>query len=179
MIDLATAKAHLRVDTTGEDGLIGAYLAAAISAVEGAISKPLVARSVTQNVAGFPHDGRAIRLWYGPVSGAVTINYDDSSGVAQVLTDYRLVEGSNALLLPAYGTCFPLAAFGAGSVRLIYAAGYAAGEVPPALDHAVLLLIAHFYANREAAIADVRAAAVELPLGVDMLLAPYRPIGIA
>jgi uncharacterized phiE125 gp8 family phage protein len=178
MIDLTTAKAHLRVDIADEDVLIGAYLAAAISAVENATSKPLVAREVTQLAAGFPCDGRGIRLWYGPVSGDVTIDYDDASGVAQVLTDYRLVEGSNAQLLPAYGTSFPITAFGAGAVKLTYTAGYGEGDVPTALEQAVLLLTGHFYANREAVVAGTAAQAAEMPLAVDMLIAPYRPVGL-
>lgn len=177
MIDLPTAKAHLRVDGSGEDALIGAYLAAAISAVEGATGKLLAPRVVSQ-VIGFPERDRPVRLWKGPVAAepAPVIAYDDPDGSAQVLGDYRLVEGSVAQLLPAYGQSWPASALGAGAVRITYTAGYAEGGVPPALDQAVLLLTAHYYANREAVNSGASAAAVELPLGVEMLVRPYRVI---
>src|SRR4051794_15924050 len=99
MIDLATAKAHFGVGaSTSEEGLITAYLAAAVSAVENATGKLLTAREVTQPVPAFPVNVLGIRLWHGPVASdpAPAIKYDDSNGVEQTLLDYRLVEGSNA-----------------------------------------------------------------------------------
>lgn len=192
MIDLATAKAHLRVGTIDEDALITAYLAAAQAAVENFTSKLLTQQSVQQDFAGFPLGGRncfdrglnrvpaeALRLWQGPVSAILSIDYDDVDGVQQTLTDFRFVDGLMAVLLPAYGSSWPVAQNEAGSVRVTYTAGYADGAVPPAFDQAVLFLVAHYYANREAVNADVRAAAVELPLGIEMLLAPYAAPGIA
>lgn len=44
--------------------------------------------------------------------------------------------------------------------------------VPPALDHAVLLMTGHYYANREASVIGVTAA--ELPLGVCDIVSDYR-----
>jgi hypothetical protein len=64
-------------------------------------------------------------------------------------------------------------------VRISYVAGYEPAELPPELTQAAILLFGHFNANREAVIASERAAAVELPLGVEMLIAPYRAPGIA
>lgn len=47
--------------------------------------------------------------------------------------------------------------------------------LPPALHHAVLLLVGHFYANREATNAEqIRFT----PLGVDRLIAPYRGMSL-
>lgn len=48
-----------------------------------------------------------------------------------------------------------------------------AHPVPPAVDHAVLMLVGHFYENREA-VTDAKTAAVEI--GVDRLIQPYREI---
>lgn len=45
-------------------------------------------------------------------------------------------------------------------------------DVPPALDHAVYLMTGHFYANREATLVGVTAAA--LPLGVCDIVNDYR-----
>lgn len=43
----------------------------------------------------------------------------------------------------------------------------------PAIDHAILMLVAHWYENREA-VRDVKTAAVEI--GVDRLIQPYREV---
>lgn len=45
-------------------------------------------------------------------------------------------------------------------------------NVPPALDHAILMMIADFYANREATVVGVSAA--PLPLGVSEIIQDYR-----
>jgi uncharacterized phage protein (predicted DNA packaging) len=49
----------------------------------------------------------------------------------------------------------------------------AADPPHPAVRHAALMLVAHWYENREA-VRDVRTAAVEI--GVDRLTAPYREV---
>lgn len=46
-----------------------------------------------------------------------------------------------------------------------------ATPVQPAVRHAVLLIVSHFYNNREAVTAEAVNA---MPLGVNALLAPYR-----
>lgn len=179
MIDITTAKAHLRVVDDSEDSIIGIYLAAAIGAVESATGKLLTPREVQQTLAGFPCDGKGIRLWWGPIDAdtvAPVIAYDAGDGVEQSLAEFRIVEGSNAKLLPAYGTVFPSAQRADGSVRISYTAGYAANAVPPELDQAVLFLTGHYYANREAVVAGgTGAGAAEK---IDGLIAPYRTIAI-
>jgi uncharacterized phiE125 gp8 family phage protein len=179
MIDLDLAKAHLRIETDDENTIVQAYLSTAIAAVQTLTGKLLAERTASQALAGFPACDKPIRLFKGPATAVVSIDYDDPAGNAQTLSSFRLVEGAMAQLLPAYGEHWPAASCAAGSVRIAYTAGYAADEVPPELDQAVLLLTAHYYANREAAIADNRAAAIELPLAVDMLLANYCAPGIA
>lgn len=182
MIDLITAKQQLSVETDDWDSLLSIHLASAKTTVEKQTSKFLTSQNVTQTVAGFPVSSGPILLWKGPVTAVVSIEYDDSNGNAQTLSSFRLVDGGDAKLaelLPAYGASWPQAQSAPGSVRIIYTAGYGDNEIPPNLDMAVLLLTGHFFANREAAIADSRAAAVILPIGVDTLLADYSPPGIA
>lgn len=47
--------------------------------------------------------------------------------------------------------------------------------VPPAVEHAVLMLVAHFYENREA-VTEVATSAVAI--GVDRLIQPYREVNL-
>lgn len=50
----------------------------------------------------------------------------------------------------------------------------AADPLPPALRHAVLLLVGHFYENREATAEQLRFT----PIGVDRLVAPYKGVSL-
>lgn len=50
-----------------------------------------------------------------------------------------------------------------------------ASPMPPAIEQAVLMIVAHFYANREA-MSDFRRYALDI--GVDRLIAPHREHGI-
>ncbi len=45
----------------------------------------------------------------------------------------------------------------------------------PAVDHAIMMLVAHFYENREAV---EQVATVAVALGVDRLVQPYREISL-
>ena len=45
--------------------------------------------------------------------------------------------------------------------------------VPAAVEHAVLMLVGHFYEHREA-VSDVKRVAVDI--GVDRLVQPYREV---
>jgi hypothetical protein len=64
-----------------------------------------------------------------------------------------------------------------GTVTVTYTAGYEDPAVDaPELQQAVLMLVAHWFQNREATVAGSAAAAVELPLGVAELCASYRRV---
>lgn len=192
-IALATAKAQQRITDDSEDALLAGMLRAAVRQVETVTGKKLRSRVCRQQADGFPASALAhtnpaaiaggIRLYCGPVSEILSVEYDDGDGVAQTLTDFRLVEGSDASparLLPAYGSSWPVTACGAGAVRVSYVAGYDPTELPPELVQAALLLFGHFNANREAvAVAAGSATVAELPLGLEWLVGPYRFCGIA
>jgi len=61
------------------------------------------------------------------------------------------------------------------AVRVTFTAGFGA-TAPEDIKHAVLLLVAHWFANREAV--NLGNTGTELPLGVAALIAPYRRIGV-
>ena len=60
-------------------------------------------------------------------------------------------------------------------VTVTYTAGYAAGEEPQSLIQAMLLLVGHFYANREAVtLGGTSSAPQEVPLAVESLCNQHR-----
>lgn len=93
------------------------------------------------------------------------------AGLETVSTDVYFVDTTS---LPgrvglAYGQDWPTdATAGIGAVQVNYVAGYgAASAVPQTIKHAMLLLIGHWYVNREAVGPSMSAA----PMAVDSLLA--------
>jgi uncharacterized phiE125 gp8 family phage protein len=179
MIDVDAAKAWIKKETADEDALIGGLVSAAIATIEAQTGKNLSVKAFSQVLAGFPGCyPYTVALLRGPVATVDSIEYDPSDGTAAAtVADFRLVEGRNPVLLPAYGQIWPLTLDGPGTVRISGTAGYADGEAPD-LDQAALMLVAHWYQNREA-VSVGNTLAVELPLGVEMLVRPYRPSGLA
>jgi len=178
MIDLDAAKAWIKKETSDEDALIGGLVAAAVATLEAQTGRFMSAKEFTQTIAGFPScNPYEIRLTKGPVSEIATIEYDPSDGTAALeVEDFRLIEGVNARLLPAFGATWPATLEGSGTVRISGTAGYGDGEAPD-LDQAALMLVAHWYQNREGVSSS--ASFSELPLAVCMLIGPYRPSGLA
>lgn len=183
MIDTAAAKAWLKVETNVDDALIAALVLTAIAHVEAVTGKFLSVKAFTQELARFPDSAPyAVKLMRGPVVTVSEIAYDPTDGAAEAtIADFRLVEGngrtSNGSLQPAYGETWPSTLDGLGTVRISGTAGYAdSASEAPELDQACLMLVAHWYANREAV---AGGALSEIPLGVQALIGPYRPVGLA
>ena len=178
MIDVAAAKAWMKVETAAEDALIGGLVNAAVATIEAQTGKFLSMKGFTQELARFPLcSPYLIRLSRGPVATIDAIEYDPADGSAAVeVDDFRLIEGLNGALLPAFGATWPSTLEGPAAVRISGTAGFGDDEAPE-LDQAALMLVAHWYQNRDAV--SVGPAATELPLGVQMLIAPYRPKGLA
>jgi uncharacterized phiE125 gp8 family phage protein len=176
-VDLARAKAHLRVDFDEEDALIGAYLSAAIGAVEKASQRILTERELVFRADTLGGDARGLSLPHGPVVSVEGIDIIGSDGVAETLTvaggDFRVVAGDPYILLPPLDGSWPGTADQPGAVSVRYTAGYggSAGDAPGELDAAVLLMVGHLYLNREAARAS---ASEEIPMGVQTLCWPFR-----
>lgn len=170
---LAEAKAHLRVDHDDDDDLIAIYMAAAVSAIDGPnglTKKAILAQTWETAFDAFP--SAEIRLPLMPLQSVTWVKYLDSEGGLQTIG----AENYEADTFSAYGWIVPvdgyswpspLSAINAVTVRWV-----AGGDVcPPDLKAAMLLMLGHFYANREAAGPDMPD---ELPLGVRALCGGHR-----
>jgi uncharacterized phiE125 gp8 family phage protein len=178
MIDVDAAKAWVKKETADEDALIGGLVAAAVAAIEAQTGKNMSVKEFTQELAGFPCGyPYTVPLLRGPVVTITGVEYDPDDGSdAATIADFRLVEGRDGALLPAFGETWPATLDGPGTERISGTAGYADGEAPE-LDTAALMLVAHWYKNREAV--NVGNSTSQLPLGVEMMIRPYRPRGLA
>ena len=176
MIDLALAKAHLRAEGSAEDGLIQSYLDAAAAHVEGVTGKLLTRREVVQDFARFGNAfGDWLPLWWGPRPADLSIDYLDTDAVAQTLV-LGPFWGDRVYPMP---TGWPTA-LDHSAIAVTYTAGFGDGvgetPVPADLVQAQLMLVAHWWTNREAV--NVGNIVSEMPLAVDAILQRHRTVRI-
>lgn len=169
-LDMDLVKEHLRVDFTDDDELIAALMNAAAAHIDG--PQGWLGRSIwpqtlelRQNVFCGP-----VRLPYGPVQSVTSVKYVDGAGAEQTMDAAAYVLTGNGEVDRAYGTSWPAVRGDAEGVRIRYAAGFE--DLPPSILAAVLMMISHWYSNREAVATGQTAQ--EMPLAVQALLAPFR-----
>lgn len=182
-VSLSEAKAHCRVGIDTDDGLIAGYILAARQHVEREVGRVLITQRWDYMVDRcWPKawDGACYRsrivLPLPPLLSVVSIQYIDDQGATQTLaTDqYRVIKGEMfGYVEPAFGVSWPAVRAVSDAITVRFEAGYGAspGAVPEPLRQAILLLIGHWYENREAAGPNVTTL---IPLGFDALVASFR-----
>ncbi|MGZ2429590.1 head-tail connector protein [Rhizobium redzepovicii] len=172
IVSTADAKAHLRVMHDDDDAYIDGLIAAAGDWLFGENS--WIGRSAPDSeweltLCAFP-SGK-LDIPRPPLVSVDGVFYTPSDGGAeQEITGFRTIgEGANGYILPAKNEDWPSTDGEPESVRIEFTAGYSA--LPASIKHAALLLIGHWYENREAA---TEAKLSDMPLAVDALLMPYR-----
>jgi hypothetical protein len=177
-VTLAEAKAQVRVDHSDEDSKIDALIAAAVSYLDGrsgVLGRCLVTQTWELTLDSFPDE--EIELPIGPVQSVTSITYVDTFGAEQTISasDYYVDTTSlSAWVVPEVAWPDTMPAANAVTVRFV--AGTSSAEVPAAIKHAVLLLVAHWYENRQPIAVGLSVAA--MPMAVDALIAPFRRITV-
>lgn len=163
MVSLSLAKQHLEYEDTDRDGLIAQYIAAAAAWVENYTGKKLTVGEVVQSENCF---GDYIQLHSAPFVSLTSIAYIDADNAPETVTGAKVLNGR--IYAPDGG--WPSKA-DYSPVTVTYQAGYVA--VPADLVSAELLLIGHFFENREAA---SEKPAMEIALAVEALCRPHRAL---
>lgn len=172
-VTLAEAKAHLRVDHSDDDAFVTSLIDAARAFMESYTRQRFITQTVRVTCDTFL-DLQRIPVW--PVQSVTSLVYDNAAGVeVEVLANaftHRRGQKPNQII-PAYGTQWPTHRRHVDAVRLTLVAGYgaAASDVPSDVRHAIKLVIAELYANRELAIVGLNAA--EPPVTVQRLAHPH------
>lgn len=174
-ITLAEAKAHLRVDFTDEDSIISSLITVARSHVEMLTQRALVTQSWRYTLDSFP-ETMPILIPLPPLQAVTIFTYVDQNGVTRSLiegTDFLVDKDSEpGRITPAPGKEWPDIQQRMNAVTIEFTAGYGtAANVLKPFKQAMLLLMGHWFENREAV---VKGQFNELPLAVDSLLFPYR-----
>jgi uncharacterized phiE125 gp8 family phage protein len=171
------AKAHLRVGHADEDVLIASLIATSRLQIEAALGLALITQSWTWWLDSWPAGG-TLELPLRPVQSveAVRITGADAS-VETLAADRYLLDGASlAPRLIAAGGAWPRPGVVAQGIEIAFTAGFgsAADAVPAPIRRALLMLVAHWYENREPGGAG--NAAPRIPDAVSALLMPYRRV---
>lgn len=177
LVTLKEAKAHVRAADFGDDDLyLSGLLAAAQAHLDGPggwLGRSIARQTLELRVA--PPCGPVI-LPYPPFVALVSVTYMDSAGTDQAvsLDDVEVLpwRSGAAVVSPVSGTAWPSMSPDHG-LRLRYTAGYQPLDMAVApIRHAMLLLVGHWYANRETV--SIGNVAADLPWAVEALLSPLR-----
>lgn len=110
-----------------------------------------------------------------PLQSISSITYLDTTGATQTWdsSKYRVsADREPARIVPAYGQIYPTTRTTTDTVSIRFIAGYGslATDVPQALRHAILLLVGHWFENREA----VGGVGGPVEMALTSLLDSYR-----
>jgi len=178
-VSLVEAKAHLRLEESGDDTYVATLIETARLYVEKTCERGLVLQTVELTTArlcgvqSLPLPGGSLAA-----TPAVVVQYLDEDGDLQTLdsAEYFTLAGGDAKpgelhLVP--DSTWPAMSPRPDALRVRYAVGWAtAAAVPAPLKHAVLLVISQLYEHRTPEVTGT--IATTLALSLDALMAPFR-----
>jgi uncharacterized phiE125 gp8 family phage protein len=190
-IDLPAAKAHLRVLFNDEDALIQNIITTARDYVERMTGTSLATQTWQLYLDRWPRQDRqeywpwsaqpgAILLPRFPLQSVTSIQYTDSTGATNTVASTNYVVDAVSRIpriAPASNMAWPSTSFAPeNAVVVTFISGYTSlGVLPPTLRQALLLLIGHWYGNREDTVVGTRLVAISIPKSVDALLGLNAP----
>ena len=155
-LTLAELKLHLRTDESADDALITSLGVAARTYVETRTNHILCARTFYFEANAFPADGNEIVFPLAPVTAVASVVYVDTAQTVQTLAvTYRLQSNiiPSRLRTALTESVWVDTGYADDAVRITATVGYAnAAAVPSQAKQAILLLVGHWYENREAVV---------------------------
>lgn len=174
-----------------DEAMLEGWIAAAREYCENYLGQSLTTRTIEAALDMFPsrwqswQQSLGIDLPMGPVREIVSVTWGLESDEMLEDTAFTLDDfGNFHRLVPTSTLGWPVVPCGTNKIRIRYLAGYGSVEsseqswdsegappLPKSIRAAMLLVIGHLYANREE---TTEAVLMALPLGVKVLLDPYR-----
>lgn len=177
-VSLTEAKNHLRVDLSDDDSLISALIVAAREHAEAITRRAFITQTLKLSLDAFPANNGPIYVPMPPLQSVNSLKYFDTDGVEQTLNEGKdyLVDNESepGRITPAPDTGWPATQNRPNAVSVEFVAGFGdASKVPQGIKQAILLMVGHWYENREAVTMQGNNAG-ELPMAVDSLLMMHR-----
>ena len=176
-VSVAECKKHLEIPESVDDhdAQLMALIAAAVECVEYDTRTRLVQQTVELSMDGFPYGASYFDL-PGPVSSVTSVKYLDSGGAEQTWSSVEYsVDSKRDIIYLAYNATWPTTQVIPNAVTVTYVAGNTIGNVPQMAKHAVRLLVAHAFENREPILIGTISKEVEQAYG--SLVHRLRPGG--
>ena len=169
-VTVAMLKSHSNIVADDEDANIAQYIAAAREQVEEDSQLKLVRRTMRHRRSAWPVG--PIELG-APLISVTSITYIDTDGNSQTWDSggswYVDADRRPGVIWKHPSAEWPEVLAGrADAITIEYVEGYAAADVPARATQATLLLAAHYYKHREAAV--VGTISGELAIGYERLI---------
>ena len=152
-ISVAEAKAQMRVEGNDDDTIIERLVNAAVAFVDvqGVLGRAMITQTWGEWLAPNPS---TVMLSLGPVQSVSAIKYYDIDGVLQTATlaDFNVFGTPNRITItPKTSKAWPITQTRDDAIKIEYVVGYGStsASVPQTVRHALLMLVAHWYENRE------------------------------
>ena len=175
-VTLTEVKDQLRVEHTDDDTLINRLISVAVAYtdVQGALGHAMITQKWGQWVNSTPP--QTVKLLLGPLIAVTAVKYYDTDGVLQTdtLSNYEIFGTEfSSTIGPKEGFAWPVTQDRPDAIRIEYTIGYgsATTDIPETLRHALMMLIGHWYDNRETTMMDELS---NVPYGFDALMDMHR-----
>lgn len=171
-ITLAEVKAQLRVEHSDNDAMIQRLIDVAVAYTDarGVLGQAMITQTWAEVIGQNPM--QTVELILGPVQVVTAVKYYDVDGALQTdtLSNYQTFGTKfNSTIGPKDGFSWPVTQTRSDAIRIEYQAGYgdATTDVPQSIRHALMLLVGHWYDNREQSQMD---RLENIPYGFEELL---------
>ena len=175
-ISISECKEQMRIEHSDDDILINRFIDTATRFVDvtGALGKAMITQTWGEWIAPNP---TVFYLSLGPVQSVSAIKYYDADNLLQTdtLSNYHVLGTSGRMLIsPKTGFNWPTTFQRDDAIKIEYVIGYgnAPTDIPETIRHALFMLVAHYYENREPEL--IGTISKTLPFGFEDLIGVER-----
>lgn len=170
-VAVEAARRNSRYDTVDEDARFTELIAAATDYVQKQTDTGLITQTLSWKMDKFPCGAKWLYLPVWPVQSIVSITYKDQDNATQTIGSGSIVLRSQASgrgrIALADWAAWPACRDTPDCVNIQFIAGFGSttANVPDAFKQAILLLVSHWFENREAVLVGTSSKELEFAVG--------------
>ena len=171
-LTLSEVKAQLRVEHNDDDTLIARLIQTAVDYIDvvGTLGKAMISQTWGEWIAPNPS---TVLLSLGPVQSVSAIKFYDTDNVLQTatLSDFFVLgTKGKTIIRPKPSKAWPTTFDRDDAIKIEYVIGFGGSpsDVPQTVRHGLMMLVAHWYENRENEL--IGTSSKTLPHGFEALM---------